>query len=234
MRRANLSVSMRLLLSFTPRPSRLQWQTVHPCLCAARHAATESFPRVVQPSLWHNLVPKPFRYGSRPLSSRLSRWERLRLIWRNPATIFIVFGLMMGSNAINLLLLRNSMADYSRKADAKIALLREVFEKVQKGEEVDVEGLLGTGSEESDRDWKEALEEIEGDERSWQSRKRRRAISAESREPQDSSKSSSEGSPSVSPSGNTMSTAAPTASKDAPPSLGYLIPADKRGTIQFL
>ncbi|KAK8160698.1 hypothetical protein BKA80DRAFT_183879, partial [Phyllosticta citrichinensis] len=121
----------------------------------ARHASTDSLPRVVQPSLWQNIIPKPFRHASRASTFRPSRWRRLRLVWRNPATVFIAFGLMIGSNAINLLLLRNSMANYSRKADAKIALLREVFERVQSGEEVDVEGLLGTGNEESDKDWKE-------------------------------------------------------------------------------
>lgn len=47
------------------------------------------------------------------------------------------------------------MANYSRKADAKIALLKEVFERVQRGEEVDVEGLLGTGNEQVDKEWEE-------------------------------------------------------------------------------
>ncbi|KAK8191468.1 uncharacterized protein BKA78DRAFT_314342 [Phyllosticta capitalensis] len=140
-----------LRLSRPPWPSA----TCTPCLRAARHASTDSLPRVAQPSLWQNLVPKPFRRGPRPLSARLSRFERLRIIWRNPATAFIAFGLMIGSNAINLLLLRNSMANYSRKADAKIALLKEVFERVQRGEEVDVEGLLGTGNEQVDKEWEE-------------------------------------------------------------------------------
>lgn len=66
-----------------------------------------------------------------------------------------MFALLVGSNAINTLILRRDIADFTRKADAKIALLREVLEKVQKGEAVDVEGILGTGREESEKEWEE-------------------------------------------------------------------------------
>ncbi|KAL1637579.1 hypothetical protein SLS56_000717 [Neofusicoccum ribis] len=66
-----------------------------------------------------------------------------------------MFGLVVGSNAINTLILRRDIADFTRKADAKIALLREVLEKVQNGEEVDVERILGTGRQESEREWEE-------------------------------------------------------------------------------
>ncbi|KAK7538617.1 uncharacterized protein J3D65DRAFT_602614 [Phyllosticta citribraziliensis] len=155
MKRSIHTIPTRLALSIIPPLSQPQWQTAKSSICAARHASTDSLPRVVQPSLWQNIIPKAFRHAPRASTSRPSRWRRLRLVWNNPATVFIAFGLMIGSNAINLLLLRNSMANYSRKADAKIALLREVFERVQRGEEVDVEGLLGTGNEESDKDWKE-------------------------------------------------------------------------------
>jgi len=54
-----------------------------------------------------------------------------------------------------MIALRNEYAAFSRRADAKIGLLREIIEKIQKGEEVDVEGLLGTGDKEREREWEE-------------------------------------------------------------------------------
>ena len=51
--------------------------------------------------------------------------------------------------------LRNEFTRFSRRADAKIALLREVIERVQKGEEVDVESILGTGDQEQEKEWEE-------------------------------------------------------------------------------
>ena len=54
-----------------------------------------------------------------------------------------------------MIALRNEYLAFSRKAEAKIGLLKEVIERVQKGEDVDVEGLLGTGDEEQEREWEE-------------------------------------------------------------------------------
>lgn len=51
--------------------------------------------------------------------------------------------------------LRNDFRSFSRKSEAKISLLKEVIERVQSGEDVDVEGLLGTGDEEKEREWEE-------------------------------------------------------------------------------
>ena len=56
-----------------------------------------------------------------------------------------------------MIVLRNEFINFSRKADAKIGLLKEVIERVQKGEDVDVEGLLGTGNEEKEREWEEGI-----------------------------------------------------------------------------
>jgi hypothetical protein len=73
----------------------------------------------------------------------------------NPATFYIVMFLLIGSMSIQMIALRNSFATFSRRADAKIDLLREIIERVQKGEEVDVEGLLGTGDPEREKEWEE-------------------------------------------------------------------------------
>lgn len=67
--------------------------------------------------------------------------------------------LLIGSNAIQMIALKNSRRNYSRKAEARIALLREVIEKVQKGEDVDVERILGTGDPKQEKEWEEGMAE---------------------------------------------------------------------------
>lgn len=42
-----------------------------------------------------------------------------------------------------------------RRSDVRIGLLREVVEKLQKGEEVDVEKVLGTGDAEREAEWEQ-------------------------------------------------------------------------------
>ena len=59
--------------------------------------------------------------------------------------------------SIQMIALRNNFAAFSRRADAKIGLLREIIERVQRGEEVDVEGLLGTGDKQREREWEEGM-----------------------------------------------------------------------------
>lgn len=56
-----------------------------------------------------------------------------------------------------MIALRNSHAAFSRRADAKIGLLREIIERINKGEEVDVEGLLGTGDEKREKEWEDGM-----------------------------------------------------------------------------
>jgi hypothetical protein len=54
-----------------------------------------------------------------------------------------------------MIVLRNEYTNYTRNADAKIELLREVIERLQSGEQVDVKKLLGTGDETKEREWEE-------------------------------------------------------------------------------
>ncbi|KAI4279274.1 MAG: hypothetical protein LQ337_000410 [Flavoplaca oasis] len=96
--------------------------------------------------------------------------------------------LLIGSNAMQLLALRNEFTTYSRRADAKIGLLKEVIERVQKGEDVDVKGLLGTGNPENEKEWEQVIKEIEEGDRLWQANARRRQKKAkrnESENPED-------------------------------------------------
>jgi len=66
-----------------------------------------------------------------------------------------------------MIALRNEFAAFSRRADAKIGLLKEIIERVQKGEDVDVEGLLGTGNKAKEQEWEEVLREIEREDKLW-------------------------------------------------------------------
>lgn len=49
--------------------------------------------------------------------------------------------------------LRNDFANFNRSADAKMELMREVIDRLGKGEKVDVERLIGAAGEE--REWEE-------------------------------------------------------------------------------
>ncbi|CAG7562990.1 unnamed protein product [Fusarium equiseti] len=65
-----------------------------------------------------------------------------------------------------MIALRNSFDRYMRQSEARITSLREVVEKIQRGETVDVEQALGTGDPEREADWEEMLKAIERDEAS--------------------------------------------------------------------
>jgi len=112
---------------------------------------SSSVQSVTQPSFWASLVPKPLRRTSSP-SNKVKKPKSKE--W-NPATFYIVTFLLIGSMSIQMIALRNSFATFNRRADAKIDLLREIIERVQKGEEVDIEGLLGTGDPNKEKEWEE-------------------------------------------------------------------------------
>lgn len=78
------------------------------------------------------------------IRDRKARDARKSEEW-NPATFYIIIFILIGSQAIRMLLLKNDWKAYTRSTDAKIGLLREVIERVKRGEQVDVEKLLGTG-----------------------------------------------------------------------------------------
>jgi hypothetical protein len=61
-----------------------------------------------------------------------------------------------------------------RRAEAKMGVLREIIEKVQKGETVEVEKVLGTGDAVLEKEWKDVLGEIAEEEALFQSKKKRR------------------------------------------------------------
>lgn len=61
--------------------------------------------------------------------------------------------LLTGNASIHLIKLKRDITAYSRAADLKIELLREVIGRVQKGEEFDVEAALGVGDPKVEEEW---------------------------------------------------------------------------------
>jgi len=110
---------------------------------------------VVDRGFWRSLIPKPMRKENRLPRTKSKEW--------NPATFFIVMFLLIGSMSIQMIAMRNAFTRYMRLSEARIATLKEVVEKIQKGVTVDVEKALGTGDPEKEQGWEEVLRAIEQD-----------------------------------------------------------------------
>ncbi|KAL5390879.1 hypothetical protein DPSP01_001379 [Paraphaeosphaeria sporulosa] len=168
----------RTLLSSATRPQPHTFALLSPKHSYARHL---SVPTILRPAFWKSMIPRPLRSGE-SLSSTSDVPSRQ---W-NPATPYIVLALLVGSQAIQILWLKQERALMTRRAEAKMGILREVVERVQRGEEVDVEGILGTGVEGREREWAGLLKEIEDEELLFQStaekRKLKEAAEAEARD----------------------------------------------------
>lgn len=104
---------------------------------------------IVEGSFWRSLVPKPMRKANRSKLKSKAKKE-----W-NPATYFIVMFLFIGSMSIQMIALRNSTERYMRQSSLRIAQLREVVRRIQNGEDVDVEKMLGTGDAQKETEWEE-------------------------------------------------------------------------------
>jgi hypothetical protein len=108
-------------------------------------------PTILSGSFWRSLVPKPLRKENRQTGNKVVKKKKE---W-NPATFFIAIFLLIGSMSIQFIALRNSFQRYTRQSDVKIAQLREVVERIQRGEDVDVEKMLGTGEPERETEWED-------------------------------------------------------------------------------
>jgi hypothetical protein len=149
---------------------------------AIRYSSSEHLPRLAQPSIWQSIIPKSLR-------TRDKRQLPTEKKPPNPASYFIWIYLFIGSQAIRIIGVQNEYKTFMRKAELKIAKLREVIEKLQRGEEVDVEKVLGTGDEIQELEWEEALREIENEDKLWQANrlKRREAKAKQEAEEQEAS-----------------------------------------------
>lgn len=79
-----------------------------------------------------------------------------------------------------MITLRHSFDRYMRQSEARITTLREVVEKIQRGEPVDVEKTLGTGDAKKEADWEELLKAIERDEAARKAQRQEKAKQSES------------------------------------------------------
>lgn len=98
------------------------------------------------------MIPKAFRrHPNAPAEpARTSKWK---WFMSHPATPVLALSLLVGSQAINTLALKNEMLAYTRATEGKLALLKGVIERVQKGEEFDVDEVLGTGKVTEEGEW---------------------------------------------------------------------------------
>ncbi|KAJ5461116.1 uncharacterized protein N7458_002668 [Penicillium daleae] len=125
------------------------------------YATSERLPKIADSSVWTAMVPRFIRNRKSRKAGESKEW--------NPATFYIVMFTLIGSQAIRLLTLKNGYAAYRRSVDAKIELLKEVIGRLQKGEKVDVEKLLGTGDEAKELEWEDVLQQIEQEDAQWHS-----------------------------------------------------------------
>jgi Family of unknown function (DUF5321) len=135
-----------------------------------RGVSTDSptLPRLAQPSMWRSIVPRALRTRSENAS------EPNQKKIPNPASYFIWIYVLIGSQAVHILQVQNDFSTFMRKAELKIGKLHEVVEALQRGEEIDVEKVLGTGDETQELEWEEALKEIENEDRVWQTNRQKR------------------------------------------------------------
>lgn len=93
--------------------------------------------------------------------------------------IFLFLGILVGSNAINIIATRRDMLNFTRQTDAKLDVLREVVQRVKNGEDVDVRKALGTGDPTQEQEWEHVIQELEDTDMLWEGRKRREAKRAQ-------------------------------------------------------
>lgn len=128
-------------------PALLQPLRSQPPLRLTIHARGLS--SVAETSFWKSLIPKPLRSRSKTEPKTPQKG------W-NPATFFIFIFLLIGSMSIQMISLRKDFEAFMRQSDVRVGLLREVVEKLQRGEEVDVEKVLGTGDAEKELQWEDS------------------------------------------------------------------------------
>ncbi|KAI6371661.1 hypothetical protein MCOR25_003941 [Pyricularia grisea] len=128
---------------------------------------------VFSTEFWKNLIPKPLR-SDNPMKLRKKKSKD----W-NPATFYIVIFLFIGSMSIQMIAMRRNFENFMRQSDVRIALLREVVEKLQKGETVDVEQALGVGDRQKEQEWEDVLREIENSTPKPKSKRQKKQASSE-------------------------------------------------------
>ncbi|KAK1751638.1 hypothetical protein QBC47DRAFT_454464 [Echria macrotheca] len=161
-------------------PSRLR-ETLIPSRYMLSRASSTMVPKLARRSFWQSMVPKFLRQPTvddDPFGTIAAKKAKKAKEW-NPATYFIVMFLFVGSMSIQMIALKKDFEAFMRQSDVKIGLLREVVEKLQKGEKVDVERALGTGVPEKELEWEQVLKDIEEGEIKRKQKKKRNTESSE-------------------------------------------------------
>lgn len=102
------------------------------------------------------MVPKPLRRSPEGQAVEAAVKVAGRPWWSrewNPATFYIAIFLCIGSMSIQMISLKKGFDAFMRQSEVKIGLLREVVERIQKGEDVDVERMLGTDDPAQEAEW---------------------------------------------------------------------------------
>ncbi|KAK4457427.1 hypothetical protein QBC42DRAFT_38562 [Cladorrhinum samala] len=140
-----------------------------------RHGGARAASSLADTSFWEAMIPKFMR--RKPDSSSRKAKVKVKKDW-NPATFFICIFLGIGSMSIQMIALKKDSEAFNRHADVRIGLLREVIEKIQNGEEVDVEKVLGTGDPRKEATWEEVLQDIAREEVAITQKKKKQAEAA--------------------------------------------------------
>jgi len=119
--------------------------------------ASSHLPTIAQTSFWRSLIPKPLRRENLPPDAAALRKSSKKSKGWNPATFYIIIFLLIGSMSVQSIALRKDFEAFTRQSDVRIGLLKEVIERVQKGENVDVEKILGTGDPQREEEWAEGM-----------------------------------------------------------------------------
>lgn len=139
-------------------------------------SAQDRMPRVANPSFWKSLIPRFLRKPtSEEEAADRARKRDAGASERRVGLTFLFLGILVGSNAINIISLRREMLNFSRLTEAKLDVLREVVDSVRRGEDVDVKKALGTGDPEQEKEWAQVMEEVEKTDMLWEGRKKRDA-----------------------------------------------------------
>ncbi|KAI5293290.1 hypothetical protein KEM52_005679 [Ascosphaera acerosa] len=142
-------------------------------------------PRVIDPETYRAVLPRAWRVApadgtqtsatDHPTPSSSSTAAPASAPPRNPAWFYVLMFMFIGSQAIHSLVLRKEREAFDRASDARIRVLRELIKRLQRGEEVDVRRVLGTGDERAEKSWEELIREIEEEEELWRRRETRNA-----------------------------------------------------------
>ncbi|KAK4508313.1 hypothetical protein PRZ48_002051 [Zasmidium cellare] len=147
------------------------------------YADGSRLPRVANPSFWASLVPSFLRRSKDAhTAEERARRRDAGADERRTGIAFLIMGILVGSNAINITSIRRDMLNFTRQTDAKLETLREVVQRVKNGEDIDVKKALGTGDPDQEKEWEQVIQELQNTDMLWEGRKKRDAKRAEKAE----------------------------------------------------